>query len=70
MHGTAVEKEGTATQRLCTATHKTKSAGYIWFRSVTTRQWTYKMLVGLAAVVEEKQLLLSHSLSTMSISKE
>lgn len=57
------------TQRFCRATHKTKSAGYIWFRSVTTQGWTYKMLFGLAAAVEEKQLLPVYQLCPFPRSK-
>lgn len=50
-HGCGEQRR--CTQRLCRATHKTKSASYFWFRSVTAQGWTYKMLFGLAAAVEK-----------------
>lgn len=57
------------TQRLCRSTHKTKSGGYTWFRSVTTQGRTYKILFGSASEVEDKKLVPIYQLCPIPRSK-
>lgn len=57
------------TQRLCKPTHKIRSDGYTWFRSVTTQGRTFKILFGPASEVEDKKLRPIYQLCSFPRSK-